>query len=111
MLWRKDGTGFSVEYTAAPMRRDGEIAGAVIVFRDITEIKMAEQAVREANNIINRSPAVAFVWENTEGWPVTSGTPPPVILPKFKDFLRRCYGKRCASLLEYWYCSATLAGG
>jgi len=37
---------------------------------DITERKLAEQELREANNIINRSPVVAFLWKNVEGWPV-----------------------------------------
>jgi len=34
------------------------------------ERKQAEKALREAYNIINRSHAVAFLWENAEGWPV-----------------------------------------
>jgi PAS domain S-box-containing protein len=37
---------------------------------DIDRIKLAEQALLEANTIINRSPAVAFLWKNLEGWPV-----------------------------------------
>ena len=37
---------------------------------DITERKQMEEALREAYNIINRSPAVAFLWKNDEGWPV-----------------------------------------
>jgi len=36
----------------------------------IVERKRAEEALREAYNIINRSPAVAFLWKNAEGWPV-----------------------------------------
>jgi len=45
MLWRKDGTGFSVEYTATPMIRDKEISGAVIAFRDITDRKRMEETL------------------------------------------------------------------
>ena len=48
LFWRKDGTSFSVEYVAAPIVERGEIAGAVITFRDITERKRSEQALREA---------------------------------------------------------------
>ena len=34
------------------------------------ERKKAEDALSVANTIINRSPAVAFLWKNEEGWPV-----------------------------------------
>jgi PAS domain S-box-containing protein len=34
------------------------------------EREQAEEALREAYHIINRSPAVAFLWKNAEGWPV-----------------------------------------
>jgi PAS domain S-box-containing protein len=34
---RRDGTRFPVEYASAPIREDGEIVGAVVTFKDITE--------------------------------------------------------------------------
>ena len=34
------------------------------------EKKKVEEKLREANTIINRSPAVIFTWKNEEGWPV-----------------------------------------
>jgi len=48
VLWRKDGTSFPVEYTSVPIRKNGSIAGTVVVFRDIRERKEAEQALRES---------------------------------------------------------------
>ena len=36
-FWRADGTGFPVEYFSYPQYRDGEIIGAVVTFKDITE--------------------------------------------------------------------------
>ncbi|MFQ6017924.1 MAG: ATP-binding protein [Kiloniellaceae bacterium] len=46
VFWRKDGTSFPVEYTSAPIRdEDGELSGAVVVFKDITERTRAERAV------------------------------------------------------------------
>jgi len=43
VFWRKDGTSFPVEYTSTPIRDErGELAGAVVTFRDITERKRAE---------------------------------------------------------------------
>lgn len=50
-----------------------EIRGRTLLYgigQDITERKLTEQRLREANDIINSSPAVAFVWKNEEGWPV-----------------------------------------
>jgi len=47
VFWRKDGTSFPVTYTSAPMRDEtGAIVGAVVAFRDITERKEAEEALR-----------------------------------------------------------------
>ncbi len=37
---------------------------------DITEHKKAEEALKESFEIINKSPAVAFLWKNAESWPV-----------------------------------------
>jgi polar amino acid transport system substrate-binding protein len=48
VLWRKDGTSFPVEYTSVPIRKNGNIAGTVVVFRDISERKEAEVALRES---------------------------------------------------------------
>ncbi|HWS72601.1 MAG TPA: response regulator, partial [Thermoanaerobaculia bacterium] len=47
IFWRKDGTSFAVEYSATPMRDEaGEILGAVITFRDVTE-KRAVQRMKD----------------------------------------------------------------
>src|SRR5215212_7788062 len=46
VFWRKDGTSFPVEYTSTPISEDGEIAGAVVTFRDITERKALEQQLQ-----------------------------------------------------------------
>ncbi|MBW2337678.1 MAG: PAS domain S-box protein, partial [Deltaproteobacteria bacterium] len=48
VLWRKDDTSFPVEYTSVPIRKNGSIAGSVVVFRDISERKEAEEALRES---------------------------------------------------------------
>ena len=48
VYWRRDGTSFPVEYTVAAIRRDGQILGAVNVFRDIAERQRA--AVLTARN-------------------------------------------------------------
>ena len=44
VLWRKDGSSFPVEYTSMPIKKDGQVVGAVVTFMDITERKHMEQA-------------------------------------------------------------------
>ena len=46
VFWRKDGTRFPVEYISSPIFEDGEIVGAVVTFRDITERKALEQQLQ-----------------------------------------------------------------
>jgi diguanylate cyclase (GGDEF)-like protein/PAS domain S-box-containing protein len=59
-LWRKDGSAFTAEYSAAPLREAGRIIGAVLVFRDVTEShafaqRLAYQATHDAlTGLINR---------------------------------------------------------
>lgn len=48
VFWRKDGSSFPVEYTSSPKREGEAIIGAVVSFRDITDRKAAEDALREA---------------------------------------------------------------
>jgi len=48
VFWRKDGSSFPVEYVSTPIIDDGEIVGAVVSFRDITERKQTEAALSES---------------------------------------------------------------
>jgi PAS domain S-box-containing protein len=48
VFWRADGAGFAVEYWAYPIRKEGEIVGAVITFLDITGRKRSQAALLEA---------------------------------------------------------------
>lgn len=43
VFWKNDGSSVPVEYMTTPIIQDGEITGAVIVFRDISERKLHEQ--------------------------------------------------------------------
>ena len=47
VLWRADGTSFPAEYWSHPVRREGEIVGAVVTFLDITERKRLEKEILE----------------------------------------------------------------
>ncbi|MEI8064282.1 MAG: CHASE domain-containing protein [Verrucomicrobiota bacterium] len=47
VFWRKDGTSFPVDYTSTPVRNDtGQITGAVVVFRDNTARKLANEKIK-----------------------------------------------------------------
>lgn len=48
VFWRKDGTSFPVEYTSTPIKQDGKLLGAVVVFNDISKRKQAEKELRQA---------------------------------------------------------------
>lgn len=42
-FFRSDGSSFPVAMTIAPIHEDGEIAGAVVVFRDISELRAKQE--------------------------------------------------------------------
>ena len=49
VFWHKDGTSFPVEYVSTPIRdENGEPTGAVVIFRNITDRKGAEEVLRES---------------------------------------------------------------
>ncbi|MBT3921652.1 MAG: sigma 54-interacting transcriptional regulator [Nitrospina sp.] len=47
VFWRKDGTSFPVEYVSTPIRENMKILGAVVVFRELTERKKAEEEIKQ----------------------------------------------------------------
>ena len=49
-FWRKDGSSFAVEYVSAPTCEGSKVSGAVVVFKDITELKKAEAERLESQN-------------------------------------------------------------
>lgn len=64
VFWRKDGDSFPVEYVAAPLRdgddESGAPAGAVVVFRDVTEARRIrrelESSLRKWEAVLAGSP-------------------------------------------------------
>ncbi len=46
VFWRRDGQPLPVEYTSTPLRDGPTVRGAVVTFRDVTERRAAEEALR-----------------------------------------------------------------
>jgi PAS domain S-box-containing protein len=66
---RKDGSTFPVEVMVNYLKF-GEREFSCSFARDITERKKNDEALRQANLIVENSPAVLFRWRAAEGWPV-----------------------------------------
>lgn len=50
VFWRKDGSSFPVEYISTPIHNEnGELVGSVVTFRDITQRKLNEYMLQQAN--------------------------------------------------------------
>lgn len=62
---RKDGTSFPVEYTMTPILEGDSATGAVVTFRDITERRRTEEALRQSENkyrtLFEESKDVVFI--------------------------------------------------
>ncbi|MBE0362015.1 hypothetical protein PULV_a3692 [Pseudoalteromonas ulvae UL12] len=75
VFWRKDGSYFDVEYTSTPVYHQGEIVGAVALFRDVSQQKQTEQALRDALKEIQalseklQAENVYLQRELSENWP------------------------------------------
>jgi diguanylate cyclase (GGDEF)-like protein/PAS domain S-box-containing protein len=46
IFWKKDGMSFPVEYVVTPMIENNRLTGAVVVFKDISDRKRAEDELR-----------------------------------------------------------------
>jgi PAS domain S-box-containing protein len=62
---RADGTTFPVALSASPLPRHGELAGAVIIFRDVSQERQAREQLRESEERLRRalSAAQMMMWE------------------------------------------------
>lgn len=53
VFWRKDGSNFPVEYVSTPIKKHGEIIGAVVTFKDITERLAIERMKDEFISVVS----------------------------------------------------------
>lgn len=54
IFWGKDGSRIPVSFTSTPIRQGDKITGAVVVFKNITERKQAEEKIQKAYAEIQR---------------------------------------------------------
>ena len=66
VFWRKDGTSFPVEYVSTPIREAGALVGAVVIYKDTTERKLAEDQLLKLSQAVMQSP-VPIVITDTAG--------------------------------------------
>lgn len=59
VFWRRDGTPLQVSYVAAPLVQGGRIAGAVVLFDDVGESRLAARRLRESEAWLARAQAQA----------------------------------------------------
>ena len=68
VFWRKDGSSFPVEYVATPVRNDdAETVGAVVVFRDVTARRQAEEQLCQHQAELAHSARVSSMGEMASG--------------------------------------------
>lgn len=66
VFWRKDGTSFPVEYIATPLREAGALMGAVVLYQDTTERRLAQDQLLKLSQAVMQSP-VAIVITDLSG--------------------------------------------
>ncbi len=87
-LWRKDGTCFPVVITVTPMAENGEIHGAVVAFRDISEIQQVTEELRDSRDRLvaftNTLPDIVVIKDGESRWQMINPAAEEII--SFGDF-------------------------
>ena len=57
VMFRRDGSAFPAEISAQPIAVDGRVLGAVVTFRDVTELRQQEQELKRASALAEKRTA------------------------------------------------------
>jgi PAS domain S-box-containing protein len=114
-FWRKDGSGFFVDFTSTPVKQGERTIGAVVTFRDITERKKAEEELLRVRLGMDRANDAVFMtdtngtiiyvnpaFERIYGWPKEEaiGQTPRIFksglipLEQYKEFWKTLLNKQ-----------------
>ena len=111
-FWTKDGRKVPVECTTAAMRDGGKITGLVVAFADMTESRLAQEAMRKAKDdaerVFNIVPNAVFIVDagcrvlnwNRRAEEITGYTAEEVVGKSCKMFADMPCTKRCGLYTE-----------
>ena len=61
VLWKKDGSSIEVHYTSVPIRKEDEIIGSVVTYRDVTELKRLTREMNKLSRAVEQSPVTIVI--------------------------------------------------
>ena len=116
LFWKKDGTSFPVEYTCTPIRTEGgNVTGSVVVFRDITERKEAEERTLQHQQQLAHVARLSTMGEMASGIAHELNQPLTAITMNARACLRmldssHAAAETCSDVMEKIADEAQLAG-
>ncbi len=116
VFWKKDGTPLPVEYTTTPIRDEqGRTMGSVVVFRDITERKQAEEEARRHQRDLAHVARLSTLGEMASGIAHELNQPLTAISTNARACVRMLESERsptehCADVMERIAAQAERAG-
>jgi two-component system sensor histidine kinase TtrS len=116
VFWRKDGTSFPVEYSSTPIRDEqGATLGTVVVFRDVTERKEAEERVRRHQAELAHVARLSTLGEIASGIAHELNQPLTAIATNARACIRmlesgRSSGEQCSDVMDRVAAQAERAG-
>ncbi|MFZ4856263.1 MAG: PAS domain S-box protein [Desulfuromonadaceae bacterium] len=61
LLWRKDGSSFTADFSSYPVIENGIFRGCVVTFSDITERRLAEETRRKLTRAVEQCPVTIMI--------------------------------------------------